>query len=484
MNGIVQVERTDVSPRGSRAPEVTEGPLAETTPQQPLCLNDRVRFFEFDSDAGEPRVLCEVPTADDGDDTRRYALPASLVSFLRRFDGQTSTADAVAAHRGTRSGVASADRLEDLVEQFLVPRGILVDPRESGRIAAATGSKRPSYLYVRIPLLSARRVFPLASRMGWLFSRVSLCAWIPLFLATQVAFLVALANGAQLNVNHIVVANMPGMIVLALLGTFVHELGHASAAVYYGCQRIEIGFGIYLFYGVFYADVSEAWRLPRRQRVVVDLGGLYFQSFFMAFLIGMYFRGGQEIYLFAFFFLELAIMKNLNPFLRMDGYWVMSDLFGIANLRRESLALLSTASTRLTGIPKQPSRPSTTLSKTAVRALGAYLVLGTFFFVALTWFLVGHFVLELFRGYGDWLYRFLVSLDGPGTSASTIAQAGIEVLWRTVALIGLSFFLFRLGLSAAQKAGTWLTRRSAGSSRRREDRTVDSKARIACHRER
>ena len=57
--------------------------------------------------------------------------------------------------------------------------------------------------------------------------------------------------------------------------------GHASASARYGVPARDIGFGLYLIYPVFYNDVTSAWRLPRRQRVVIDLAGTFFQ-----FLVG------------------------------------------------------------------------------------------------------------------------------------------------------------------------------------------------------
>jgi putative peptide zinc metalloprotease protein len=37
---------------------------------------------------------------------------------------------------------------------------------------------------------------------------------------------------------------------------------------------------------------------------------------------------------FSLLLLNFSLLWNLNPFLRLDGYWLASDLLGIANLRR------------------------------------------------------------------------------------------------------------------------------------------------------
>ncbi len=61
------------------------------------------------------------------------------------------------------------------------------------------------------------------------------------------------------------------------ISLLLHELGHASACVRYGSQPSDIGFTIYLIFPAFYSDVTDAWKLKRLQRLIVDLGGIFFQ---------------------------------------------------------------------------------------------------------------------------------------------------------------------------------------------------------------
>ena len=45
----------------------------------------------------------------------------------------------------------------------------------------------------------------------------------------------------------------------------------------FGALPDRIGIGIYVIYPALFSDVTAAWRLSRGQRVLVDLGGSYFQ---------------------------------------------------------------------------------------------------------------------------------------------------------------------------------------------------------------
>ena len=79
-----------------------------------------------------------------------------------------------------------------------------------------------------------------------------------------------------------------GLFTFILGSSFFHELGHASACKYFGIQHGGIGFGLYLNFPVLYTDVTEVWKLKRGQRCVVNLAGVYFQSYWLILLLGVF----------------------------------------------------------------------------------------------------------------------------------------------------------------------------------------------------
>jgi hypothetical protein len=73
---------------------------------------------------------------------------------------------------------------------------------------------------------------------------------------------------------------------------------------------------------------------------------------------------------------------------------------------------------------------------------------------------VDRFVIELFRGYGDRVGALLLRMgDGSGGSWVELTEAAIEVLWRTVALVGLSFFVYRSLTRIGRAAASGVARR-------------------------
>jgi len=120
--------------------------------------------------------------------------------------------------------------------------------------------------------------------------------------------------------------------VLSFIGVTFHEFGHATAAHHYGAKHSGIGGGFYLFTPVYFADVTDIWKLPKRQRIVVNLAGMYFELIYVTFLIltGLLFELPIVI-IFGCIILMLSL-RNLNPFMRSDGYWILSDALEKPNL--------------------------------------------------------------------------------------------------------------------------------------------------------
>ncbi len=121
---------------------------------------------------------------------------------------------------------------------------------------------------------------------------------------------------------------------------FFHEIGHAAALAKFGERARSLGIGIFIIFPFAYTDVTRAWSLDRWSRVVVDLGGLYFQLVATAIVLAIY-----DITHFGFLMISISIsiassIFALNPLLRNDGYWALCDLTGISDLKQRSYCSL------------------------------------------------------------------------------------------------------------------------------------------------
>jgi putative peptide zinc metalloprotease protein len=128
----------------------------------------------------------------------------------------------------------------------------------------------------------------------------------------------------------------PGLLllvfVLAVASAGFHELGHAAACRYGGATPAGMGMGIYLVWPAFYTDVTDSYRLPKRSRLRVDLGGLYFNVIVADATLAVWMLCRVDALLLLVALQLLEMVKQLSPVIRADGYHILSDATGIPDL--------------------------------------------------------------------------------------------------------------------------------------------------------
>lgn len=402
-------------------------------------FNQALSVYPLDAASDQPMVLCEVP-AQKGSAVR-FAMPAAVLELLKMFDGRRDVADVFAAYDKLNPGKYSLQKVEGLVESFLLPKSLLVDL--STPALTEISAKRASYLYGRVRLIPQRFVYPVAKLFGWAFDKRLLIGWLAIFILAHLIFYLSLFPNHRLN-NHFDNSTVLVVMLLSLLGAFIHETGHASALVSYGCKQTEIGFGLYLYYPVLYTDVSEAWKLSRHQRAMIDMAGVYFQSVFQVLLLGLFFITGSPFLIYFFLFTDLIMFRTMNPFLRMDGYWLVADLFGIFNLRQQSSKLVKHYFLKLFGLNRAVRAPLHHLKPRARVALAVYSVLSTLFFFYLCEIMIRFSVLHLVPTYPARLLAVWQVVQHWPLDVGKLFTLVFEVLWRTAVLVGLSLFAYSL----------------------------------------
>jgi putative peptide zinc metalloprotease protein len=128
----------------------------------------------------------------------------------------------------------------------------------------------------------------------------------------------------------------PGLLLLvfalAVASAGFHELGHAAACRYGGATPGGMGMGMYLVWPAFYTDVTDSYRLPRRDRLRVDLGGLYFNAVVAVITLGVWLLVRADALLLLVALQVLQMVKQLSPVIRADGYHILSDATGVPDL--------------------------------------------------------------------------------------------------------------------------------------------------------
>jgi len=149
---------------------------------------------------------------------------------------------------------------------------------------------------------------------------------------------------------------LPVLYAFVFLTTIMHELGHGLTCKHFGGRVDRMGFMPYLVMLIFFCDVSSAWGMrSRRRRILVSLGGPLVTfgilgACMLGFLVSAGTGSGWEMFFAAAALMEaLVLVMNLNPLLRMDAYYILEDILGESNLRRNSFRFWKRMAIRATG---------------------------------------------------------------------------------------------------------------------------------------
>ncbi|WP_256589509.1 HlyD family efflux transporter periplasmic adaptor subunit [Pseudomonas sp. GV071] len=243
-----------------------------------------------------------------------------------------------------------ASFLAFLHEQHLLqPR-----PGKAAEFAASRAKQRGTlwqwllhnYLFIRIPLVRPDRWLSwLQPHLAFLFS--------PLFRQLTIgAGVVGLVGSYRewdrFTATLLDTLSWQGALMYGVAVVFAktcHELGHALTAKRFGCRVPTMGVALLVMWPVAYTDTNEVWKLPRRgQRLAVASAGIVTELGIAAWATlawALLPEGGlkQAAFLLSTTTWISTLVINASPFMRFDGYYILSDYLGLPNLHQRSFAL-------------------------------------------------------------------------------------------------------------------------------------------------
>jgi putative peptide zinc metalloprotease protein len=249
---------------------------------------------------------------------------------------------------------ATVQDIHDLL-RFLYGNHLMREPSQGGyrAYAAQADAARPqwlkwlvhNYLFFQIPLVRPDRFLRATLPfVEWLFSKS--VAWIISLIGLAGVYLVSrqweVFTGTFL---HFFTPRGLALYALSLAIVKVfHELGHAYTATRFGCRVPTMGIAMMVLVPMLYSDTSDAWKLTsRRQRAAIGAAGMIVECALAALAIfawnflddGL---GRSLVFIVATTSLMVGAAINLSPFMRFDGYYVLSDWLGIPNLQDRAFA--------------------------------------------------------------------------------------------------------------------------------------------------
>jgi putative peptide zinc metalloprotease protein len=292
----------------------------------------------------------------DPDSRRFFRLGPAECFIAGQFDGKRSLDDirhAVEQHFG-----APLD--EAMLRAFVakLDAGGLLESRKPRAPRMPDRRRlRGNLLYLRLPLFDPDKLFTwLEGEMRFLFSAPALKVGAVLI---ALALMVTATNGPEIArdlLNLYTLAVLPFVLLLALLVVSAHELAHGVTCKHFGGEVHEVGFMLVYFQPFFYCNVSDAWLFPEKsKRLWVGFAGLYleFVVWALATLLWSATEPGTWVSYTALTVMAISGLKSvfdLNPFIKLDGYYILSDWLDIPNLRRRAFRYVGEGIRRVLGV--------------------------------------------------------------------------------------------------------------------------------------
>lgn len=282
-----------------------------------------------------------------------FRLDWATFEILRRWwrgDGEAIAAD-VRAHTTLDLQADDVERVQEFVVGNQLTRP---EPGRAAQWAERWTRQRGTplnwllhhYLFFRIPLLR-----PDAWLTRWL-PVARLCVRPAFRWLTLAALLVGIGQVARQwdsfqtsLVDSFSWEGLGAYGVALFLTKLLHELGHAFTAKHYGCRVPTMGLAFLVMWPVAYTDTNETWKLTdARQRLRVACAGIVTElhiaawaTLAWALLPDGAWRSAAFVLATTSWVATLAI--NASPFMRFDGYFILSDALDMPNLHERSFAL-------------------------------------------------------------------------------------------------------------------------------------------------
>jgi putative peptide zinc metalloprotease protein len=251
-----------------------------------------------------------------------------VIGFLELATGNNSIKQ-ICKKLGMSTSSENIIKTHDLFYKTLYPAGILLE--EDVKI-----KKQKNFIKLSFTILSEKKVLMLSKQLKFLFKRKTVIFILIFCLSIIFYFLKKHNLILNENIKLTDTYNLITSSLLVALVVFLHEIGHSSALCFFEEKPQKIGIGFYLFAPVLFADVTNSWKLDRKKRIIVDVGGLYFQFIITCILLLIFIFTENKTILFSAIISFFIGVFNVNPFMKTDGYWLISDLLNISNLKLSS----------------------------------------------------------------------------------------------------------------------------------------------------
>ena len=367
---------------------------------------------------------------------QKFEISEALYQLIQLLQKETSLEAVATSYSQIRGQLYQADDIDKFIRLRLMP--LTQKPTSKKELRRMQRGKTPFLIHK--DFLNAHKIAPITRLCAHLFRWEIALALVSISVLLQLFFVYLEPIQVQRNLLQLGVHSGLLMFFILSFSTVFHELGHSSACTHYGVHHGNIGIGLYLYFPVLYADVTEVWKLERGKRVIVDLSGIYFEFLYIILLLSIYAFTGWVEFKYCVYLSYISIFFNLNPFFKFDGYWLISDLLGVPNLRKRTFEMLSFLWAKLS-FRSTVKTPFLFQMKFREKVfMGVYTVLTN---IVLVYFMfrIPSMLYVLIGQYPNFLFKVIDSIVQNDWSNGHLYS---QFIFQTILLITFSLIIFRL----------------------------------------
>ena len=297
----------------------------------------------FDDTRSEISVVVEDPVNGGF-----FRLGYSEYAFASMLNGQRSIADVVAVSADTLLTGAFSETQAAALTKWLIDNnlastsastdaGRVIDRQRTRKINSTLGRLNP--ISTQIVLGNPTKLVRLAEMLcGWLFTWSGVLVWF-ISCVIGVTQVIGHSERIQQSLQPVLASsNLLMMFATWLVLRLAHEGGHAVAARRWGAEVHEAGVAFILFVPLPFVNLTSSWKLNSKwQRIAVAAAGMYVELFLAAIagciwsttvdpLVRQY---AMNVVISAGL---TTLLFNLNPLMKFDGYYMLSDFLDLPNL--------------------------------------------------------------------------------------------------------------------------------------------------------
>lgn len=324
----------------------------------PLPLRDDLTLRRVMLDGAPSYVIKDI------EKQKYFRFDEAQYELIRLFDGARNLAQLVASFNESSAKYEYDDESAEALYKSLKENKLLKRSQHEENIALIERLKdekrskflqaKGSMLLMRFHLINPNHAFnSLIGKIHFL--------WHPLFVKACLIFMLS-ALGLVLGqldrflddleqvffTMHQDWLNFVGVWVVALVVIALHECGHGLTCKYFGGDIDDMGFLLLVMQPCLYCNVNDAWLFEnKRHKVYVALAGIYTELLLAAISAYIWLLTDVNSLLgtIAFVIMTMctaqSLFFNLNPLVKFDGYYILSDLMDMPNLKQNSTVWFS-----------------------------------------------------------------------------------------------------------------------------------------------